>query len=502
MIAVELTAATDAAGTTSTFYVANDRLVTESADTPAKTAFLPRLVDPGYIGRHAYSDGRTGGATKLETGEIIIANQDGALDAWLAYSFDGRAVTIRSGTAGDAYPSAWTTVMTGTADGIKADEARIIINLRDKSWLFDKPASGTVYAGSNSLPAGLEGTAADIKGQKKPKIYGKVYNIAPPFVNTSRLIYESGVCNSVDAVYDQGLALTAGATYTDQSDMETNAPAAGAYRVWVAGGYFRLGSTPAGEITADATAGANAAARTTAQILKQLALDAGLFSGDISSADVTALDSANSAVIGLWLRDESTLEAMDQAAASIGAWYGFDTVGTLRLGRLAAPSGTPVATLYDYAIQSIERRPPKDAGTPIWRVTLAHSRNYLRQPSDLAGAVSAARRALLAQETLTETSADATIKTQWLLAGELNVAGQLAAAADAATEAARQLTLHKARRDIFDVAVPISAAAGVDMMDVVRVVYPRFALDAGKDFRVIGIRLELASARVILSLWG
>jgi hypothetical protein len=331
---------------------------------------------------------------------------------------------------------------------------------------------------------------------------GKVYNISPPQVNTSRLIYEVGACNAVDAVYDRGLALTKGADYTSQSDMETNAPLAGNFRAWPAGGYFRLGSLATGMITADCTAGANAAARTTAQTLKALALAAGLTAGEISSADVTALDSANSAVIGLWLRDEDTLAAMDLAAASIGAWYGFDGAGTLRMGRLEAPSGTPAATLNDYDVLAIERRPPRDASIPVWKLSLKHSRNHVAQPSDLAGAVTAARRELLAQDYLTETASDAAIKTQWLLSGEAEITGSLTAAADAATEASRQLALIKVRRDVFDVTAPLDAAVSLKLMDVVRVVYPRFGLTSGKDFRVIGIRIELAQQRIVLSLWG
>lgn len=502
MIAIELTAAIDAAGTTQTFYVADDRLVTGAADTPAHTAFEPRLSDAGRLGRHAYSDGRTGGHTRLETGEIVIANADGALDGWLTWSFDGRAVTIRSGAAGDAYPSAWTTVLTGTAEGIEADETRIIMRLRDKSYRLDVPASASVYAGTNSLPSGLEGTAGDIKGQRKPVLYGQVYNIAPPSVNTSRLIYEVGVCNSVDSVYDRGAALTAGAAYTSQSDMETNAPAAGYYRAWPAGGYFRLGSTPAGQITADATAGATAADRSTAQVLEALALSAGIASGEISGADVSALDTANSAVIGLWLRDETVLAAMDLAAASIGAWFGFDAAGTLRMGRLEAPAGTPAATLYDYDILRLERRPPRDAEIPIWRLTLRHSRNHVAQQTDLAGAVAADRRARIAQEHLSETASDSAVKTQWLLAGEAEIEGRLTAAADAAAEAGRQLALLKVRRDVVDATVPLAAAEGLDMMDVVRVVYPRYGLASGKDFRIIGQRVELSKPAAVLTLWG
>src|SRR3990170_4071395 len=126
MILIELTAAIDAAGTTQTFYVSTDSFITEPTDTPANTAFTPCLIAPGSLGMHAFADGRTGGATRLETGEIVIVNVDGQFDAWLNYSFDGRAVTIRNGTSG-AYPGAFPVVLTGTVESIEADWRRITI---------------------------------------------------------------------------------------------------------------------------------------------------------------------------------------------------------------------------------------------------------------------------------------------------------------------------------------------------------------------------------------
>lgn len=506
MIAVELTAAIDASGTVQTFYVADSAFCTAPTDTPASVAFEPFLVDPGSIERHTFGDGTTGGATVLDVGEITLNNADGSFDAWLNYSFDGRAVIVRRGTPG-AYPAAMTTIMVGTSDGIEASSDMLIVRLRDAQWRLDKPACPNTYAGSNALPAGLEGQAQDIKGQRKPKCYGKVFNVSPPFVNTSKLTYQvhDGAVSDIPAVYDRGLLITKGADYANSTLLQAAAPAAGTYVTCFAEGYFRLGSAPTGTITADVTQGATAGNRTVAQILKQLALDAGLTAGEISAGDVTALDTANSAVVGIWVQDDTTcVQAMDAIAASIGGWYGFDRAGVLRMGQLAAPSGTPAATVYDYDNAAIERRPARDVGVPSWRVTLEHSRNYTTQASDLAGAVTADRRAWLAAGTRNEKSEDASIKTQWLLARELSLSGLLTSATDAATEASRRLTLYKARRDILDVTVPDRFVTdnSLELMSVVRVVYPRFGCTAGRDFRLIGISLALKNATAVLTLWG
>lgn len=507
MILIELTAAVDSAGTLQTFYLSTDSFVTAPADTPANTAFTPCLIVPGSLGIHAFADGRTGGATKLETGDIVIANVDGQFDAWLNYSFDGRPVVIRTGTSG-AYPGAFPAVLTGTVESIEADWRKLTIRLRDKQWLLQKPALTTLYAGSNSLPNGLEGVAGDLKGKPKPKVYGTVFNVAPPFVNTSKLTYQvsNSAVTDIAAVYDRGALITKGADYATNALLQAAAPAAGTYITCFAEGYFRLGTTPAGQITADVVQGAAVANRTVAQIIKLLALDAGLTSGEISAADVTALDSANSSVVGIYLDGSITYQqAIDQFAASVGAWYGFDAAGVLRMGQLASPSGTPVLTLYDYDVHDgIERRPLKDNGVPVWRATVRHTKLFTVQPTDLAGAVTAPTRAYLAEPYRYESAEDTAIKTQWLLAQPLSVDTLLTVAADAATEAARLLALHKVRRDLFDVPVTLDILTNnsLKLMDVVAVQLARFGMDSGKSFRLIGIRVELDKSRVILSLWG
>lgn len=508
MILIELTAAVDAAGTVQTFYVSTDRFVTEPTDTPANVAFLPILVDPGSLGVHAYADGRTGGATKLEVGEIVLANADGALDAWLNYSFDGRPVTIRSGTGG-AYPGAFPAVIVGTVEGLEADWKRITIRLRDKQWKLELPALTTRYAGTNAGPSGLEGSANDLKGKVKPRVYGKVLNIAPPCVNTSTLIYQVSdrAVFDIPAVYDRGALLTKGADVASGAVLQTTTPAANTYITCKAEGLFRLGGDPIGIVTADVTQGAAAVARTAAQIIKQLVLDAGVSAGEISSSDVTALDAANSAVVGLFIGDESTSfkEAIDQVAASIGAWYGFDGTGALRMGRLSQPGATPVVTLADCDIgDAIERRPALDAGLPANRVTVNHTRYWTTQPNDVAGSVSAATKAALAQQYRSEVVEDLTVKTQWMLSPEYGVSGLLTSSSDAAVEAARLLALYKVRRDVFDVPVDISILTkyGLKLMDTVALQLNRFGMSAGKNFRLIGIRVELDKARAILTVWG
>ena len=507
MILMELTAAVNAAGALAVFYVSTHSFCTSPLDTPSNTAFLPVLVDPGMLGVHAYSDGRTGGATRLETGEAVLANNDGQFDDWLDYGFDGRPVTIRAGHGG-AYPAAFPVVLTGTVESIEATRVSLIIRLRDLQYVFARAALQHRYAGTNVLPVGLEGTADDLKGKFKPKAYGMVFNVPVPIVNTSKLTYQvsDGPVDSIAAVYDKGGQITAGANFASSALLQAAAPAAGTFITCLSEGYFRLGSSPVGTVTADVVQGASATDRTAAQLIKALALDAGIAPGAISAADVAALDSAASAVVGMWVDGDVTVQqAMDSIAASIGAWYGFDGAGSLRMGRLTAPVGVPVLTLsLDEIGDEMERRPARDNGVPVWSVTVNHTKIWTVQASDLVGSVSSARRAFLGADMRAVVSEEPAIKDKYLLATAAEVDTLLTTSADATVEADRLLALHKVRRDIFELPIHLDVIAGITLnfMDVVEVRMPRFGLGAGRLFRLIGKRIELATGKIILTVWG
>ncbi|MEY2838529.1 MAG: hypothetical protein RJB60_828, partial [Pseudomonadota bacterium] len=263
--------------------------VTGAGDTPAHTYYEGRIKQPGNIQRTIFDNKATFGASKVGYGEVVLVNNDGALDAFLPYGFAGFGITIQRGVqARNQSVPTWSTVLTGTMDSVDFSWSEVSIKVRDRQQELTKPLQSVRYGGTNSLPNGLDGVATDIKGNGRPILYGKALNFSPPRVNTTRIIFElsEGLIQSVDAVYDRGTALTAGAAYSSQADMETNAPTAGQYRAWLnaAGSYIRLGSEPAGTVTVDATQGSAVANRTPAQLMKQVLLKAGILNADIAAA--------------------------------------------------------------------------------------------------------------------------------------------------------------------------------------------------------------------------
>lgn len=509
---VEITAIVDSTGTSTTLrFSSGNGFSTQPAETPANTFYEPRIKQPALMRRDIFSAGATGGASRTGFGELILNNIDGALDYLIDYGFDGQPITIRYGTDSSVYPSGFTTVLVGTMEQPVFEFKQLSIKIRDRQEeLSSKPFQTTKYSGNNSLPAGLEGVATDLKGKPKPRCYGKVYNISPPCVNTSRLEFQvnDGAISSVDQVYDRGAALTKGADYASQADMETNAPLASNFRVWTAGGYFRLGSSPAGLVSADVVQGAAASNRTVAQIVKDIAINiAGIASGDISSADITALDTANSAEVGIYVDSETNINAViDEICASVGAWWGFDNTGIFRLQRLEVPSGTPVYSFYDYEILNIERSGTTDygKGVPAYRINLNYYKNYTLQDTDLAGGVTDVRRSELKEGYRSVISTDLTIQTQHRLAPEIPINTLLVDGTAAQTESDRLLVIYKTRRDRLNTKVHIDTPllSVIDIGKIVQVVIPRFGYGAGKLFRVIGIQTDLRTNTLELTLWG
>ena len=503
---VEIVAAIDAAGTTTTLRYCSQPYTTKPSDTPANTFYDDRITNPASISRSLYSSGTTSGASRVNYGAVELTNVDGGLDYILPYSFDGRSLVIKIGNEGDAY-SAFTTILNGTMEQVEFTFSKVTILARDKLAIVDMPLQTTLYAGNNTLPNGVEGVA-DIAKSPKPLLYGQVFNIAPIMVNSSKLTYQinDGAIAAVGAVYDRGVALTFHADEPNVADLEAHSPPSGKYTTCLALGYIRIGNSPSGALTCDATQGATLANRTAAQILKLLAIKGGVDSGDIVASDVTALDALNSSEVGIWVDiNERSIDVMDAISNSIGAYFGFNSNGQFKMGRFTSPSGTPVINIDLNNLINIDYIRPDDAGKgiPTWRTSLTYQKNYTIQSTDLATSITDARRNVLNIQSLTVSAEDPAIKDQYVLATELTRETLLTNSASAQTEANRLLALYKVRRELYSVKIALDLNDQLpDLNNVINLILPRFGLTSGKIFTIIGIDANYATNRATLTLWG
>ncbi len=500
------------------------------SETPANALYRPFVLDAGWSRVDIFSG--PGQYAHITPGEVVLDDSSGALGAELiGYAFDGRSIVKRIGERGAAYPSGYTTLLNGTLDGQPSfDWGRITFRPADLTAAMHRPLQSDRYAGTNSLPNGLEGVD-DQKGRVKPIVPALASNMTPVCVNTSKLIFQVSIAIgaaavAVSAVRDKGVPITAGTTYANIADLQDNtkAPAAGQYKVLsntTDGCFFRLGSSPAGALTCDAAYGA-AGDRTHAQVWKRLLLYLGVDSGAISAADVSALDTALSGEIECaYFEERDAGEALGEIAASAGAgWYG-DASGVYRIVQWAAPSGSSVAELTSLRTMEMDIADPVGTGdvAPAYLVTLQYGRNWTPQqdanlggdktsPTDAVRAPGSraglAARAWLADEWRTAKSTDAAVKTAYLNAIELELTSMLADATAAQTFCDAQLALYKVARHLTTLAQMLSPAQidAVRVNAVVTVTESRWGYDAGRLMRVAGALIDAATGRTQLSAWG
>jgi hypothetical protein len=149
--AIEVVAWDDAlSGTRTLTFATGTGFVTGAADTPASTHFVPCVIDAGNFSQFLVDALLTDGRSRVGFGEIVLNNADGSLDALNTYGLDGRAVTVRTGVAGDAYPEGWTALLTGTVEQAEFGWDTVRLLIRDRqAEVADRPFQAVKFGGSN-----------------------------------------------------------------------------------------------------------------------------------------------------------------------------------------------------------------------------------------------------------------------------------------------------------------------------------------------------------------
>lgn len=471
----------------------------------AGTWYAPRIENPASFSR-SIGGSSTGGRASASYGELTLINNDGALNALADDYFDGRTLTLKVGNSAMAYGS-FQTVLVATIETVAMERERVSVRLRDRAIALDTPFSTVKYAGTNSLPNGIEGTPDNLQGQAKPRIIGRIALMTPVAVNTSKLIYQvnAGAVDGIINVFDAGAYLTRTASdYSSQSDMENNAPAAGSFRTWPAGGCFRLGSSPYGALSVCVAERWLYTDNTAAGLTQRILTELGYTASDWVAADFTALNQANAGSLGVIVGDsETTASLIDRITQSVGAWWGFDRLNRFRVARLDAPSGSPAATFTDSDILDLERQP--ESMPANWRTTIKADTNYsVQDKSSLAGVVTLDRAAWFEQATRDQQAESAAVKTARLLAEEVTAETLINGISIAAAEAARRLALYSVRRDLvtLTVADPLSRYSAIDIGSVVNLTTTKLGYGSGKLFTVIGLGVDYQRNTLDLTLWG
>lgn len=464
------------------------------------------------------------------TGVLELKNADHALDAYFQYSFEGQLIRFvveletGPGTFNAFFIHGYMEQPEFTDRGVLLKYQSVGTAKLARPWRF-----GT-FSGGGGLNGG-----SDIVGKVRPQLWGKARHISPVLVDPANLIYQVsdahyvfGASSSVTAVYDAGVALTAGATYASTADLLANAPAAGQYRVLNASGmgqgiWVRLGSSPVGVITADAQYDVTGGAGSLKYGDQLNAMLSWAISGSIDGGTQGLLNAlASSEPWGMYLTEpRSARDVIVDALAGVAGWISprYDSAGATFSVRFPTDPSTltnsSVPGLPDIPGDTIIRSgrsstvPEPFTGLPAIAAIVNYERVWTVQTSGLAGSVSATTRSYLANEYRSERqSASGTIQVRYPNGPEVthDAFWVPAAVASITTEAQRLRDALCARRDLLQIRCQVADLlpwTRIGLGDPVNVVsYPRYGCDVSRKFMAIGYDLDLVTGVGDIILWG
>jgi hypothetical protein len=348
---------------------------------------------------------------------------------------------------------------------------------------------------------------------------GALRNVTPALANFSKEAYalrfdKDGnplASTSLTALRNGGAPYTlSGTDHANQTALFAATVTSGQADTCLAESLLRTSGSVTAGLTADVTI-ASAADATAAQIAVDILAEHGF---TIDSASVTALDTANNAVCGLYVDQPTTvLEAAQAVLESIGGYLIATKDGTFKVGRFEAPSGTvrkAITDVLDDGPARLDLVPTDDGNTgiPAYKVVVNYAPNFTVQDADaLAGSVSADDRQKWGAPWLKVTAEDSSVRTQHPEARTIELDTFLVREADAAAEATRRLAFLKstlirlrlplpARQAVWD----SDGATPLDIGDRVTVELDRFGLSAATDFVVIGLEDDFEANLVTLDV--
>lgn len=523
--------------------VASETFATSGSDDPAATVYDGRVASGMVVSRQINADpfGRFAGVAGRVFGNLPLVNADGDLDDLADRAVDGRRVVVRAGVADKDREgrrsidlSTFGRILESRGDAWSHGRERLSLTLRDSLAQYRTALQRTRYAGTG----GAEGGSA-IAGKTKPLTWGRCNTTPTVLVDQGRQIYQvhDGEINAVDMVYDSGIALTMGSDLSGGYDAlaAVSVPAGQVYTALDAG-MFRLGSPPAGRVTADVKGGLLSSVllyvepwddgdlwddfggwadvdegpgyvETVGQIMLAALMTVGRFGLDvIDGSSLGELDRVQPAPIGIHIESAgnspSLEEVLSDLALGVGAVIGPDRLGRTQALRIDEPRSTTPVVLDDSALIDL-RRVDLAYGVPPTGWSLLCERNWTgaARSSDLAAGVSDARRAELLQDGLTAVvdEPERVIRHPTAkLAG--TVRAHFAERADAETEAQRLLSLYQPGRMLLEATVKYLGTFTIGR--TVRIIHSRYGLSAGRNFVIAGVREEYGVNRATLRLFG
>jgi hypothetical protein len=455
--------------------------------------YEPRMLQPALVKISPDDGGTLHIFSSPSIGEIELINVDGELNYLADYALDNGSCTLSlvdsTGVIRD--------YLVGKILTSHCKNSSVYLTIKSMSEVLARTHPMDKYAGTNVLPDGVEGLVTDIKGSVKPKVFGVVKNATPILVNTARQIYQfsSRETCSINVIYDKGVALTLGATYSKAqfSTFQTINPAAGYFNRCM--GFVRLGAIPVGSVTGDVVDGSGDAGDVLSDVLAELSIV-------FDSSSQTTLNLAGK--VGLFVKgDSSTASLFGQIVASVGAYWFFN--GDVVYANLVNFATASVLELTDSEIISIERSATGigSNGVPITACSILYGKiETVQTENDLAGSVSVERKSELSKEYRNAFVFDSAVMVRHRLAESLKIDSVLINESDATHVATRLLNLFKHRVDVVSITAVVAEVPNLTLGVGIRVFSNRLGYEQGKLLTLTGFEIDAKRKRITLECMG
>lgn len=519
----ELNLVVDAAGATARLMFGTEGWTTKPTDTPANAHIAGSLADPGSIRSELFSGARLTGPVRPSFGQIVLNNADGALDDLMGYGMGG-TVTVRYGSVGDAYPSAWTTVFVAYAYALVVDFNEVRVLLRDRLFLLDKPIVTETFAGFGEL------TGTGIATKKQQMVLGRPGLIPLVLIDQNKQIYwmqGNGASarqwlgsDSADYyVFDGGVPLTRGGPYATPEEGLSIEPSPGQFRLFGMGAatdvhyestgpvYVRLGSPPEFELRAQAVGllknGPDTRARpwTFVDLLNRAGIN------DVTPGNLAPGSTMLTAGNRLIDADQTYIEVMADVAGARFDAFGFDRLDrffmvNLKLGEEGADASVHTFTVHN--AKDFRRQPVPGQESPAWQVSVNAG---IAWPSQIANSLTAEQADKFQrerQQSFTGTADSVRKANPGAESATLDVVGNEFSTLDQRKAFVRRyFELFGGRRDLISVTAPLTPETiAIDLHSKVTIDMPRLQCDGGRDFRVVMSDLNLRRRTATFWLWG
>ena len=533
---VKVTVAIDSDGTLETHYFCDAApFKTSPSSTPASYHIQDRLSNPGNIEWTLFEGGRLFGQSTCNGGEIALKSGrrkdagSATLDAWMSYGISGQPIELWYGD-GDQFPGGYTKVWVLYGHQMIADFDTIRIQLRDRSYLLDKPISFGRFAGTGGYEGGPE-----LEGQPKQRYVGRVGYAPVKLVNYAAQLYhvsesytnpEPGSVAEYIALFENGVEIeqaNGGAPFTgDYASFIAIPIYPGECLFWFSEHdgsgdrgmiYVRTGSVPQGELrcTLSGSKCVFDLPQSHCQFhhfAQQAGIDPGLGDG---MASVPPLFCGSRLLID---GAETYRDFLSDACKVLCAFFGMTRLDAWFATRFTTP-GTPVKTFTKHNSRNWTLRPPLGYPAPLSKVIGEFGETWpcdvnpaaeadipeVLQRSGPYDRIEGDNSAVLAKHPHAPVH-QVTARNGGLREYENPITGNLDVFRSQSFTTP-YLSMFGVETLYLTITVPFNAEnLALNLLDTVRAERDRMGLDYGVNFRIVRMSMDAASRQITMDLWN